>query len=98
MALKYELDKIGASNILNNKFYGREKVIRKFLHTAEGTCHRCNQYAREDEEEFLTLNLALPESSEPIRLSSLVHDHFAEALEQFDMKCSNSALARKLVN
>ena len=88
MGLKYELDEKGSSNILR-KFYGKEKVIRKFLHTVDGTCHRCNLYAREDEEEFLTLNLALPESSEEIRLSSLVHDHFAEALDQFDMKCSN---------
>ena len=95
MALKCELENIGPSKILSNKFYGREKVIRKFLNTGDGTCHRCNKYAREDEEEFLTLNLALPESSEPIRLSSLVHDHFAEALEQFDMKCSNCCTCKE---
>lgn len=95
MGLKSELDKIGASNNFSKTFYGREKVIRKFLHTADGTCHRCNQFVREDEEVFLTLNLALPESSEPIRLSSLVHYHFAEALEQFDMKCSNCCTCKE---
>ena len=91
--LKHEMDQSEISNLA--QFYGKEKIIRKFLHTAEGDCHRCNQMARTDEEDFLTLKLTVPDTKEAITLSTLVQEHFSEQLEQFPMKCSFCCKCKK---
>ena len=91
--LTQEMDQSGISNL--GQFYGKERIVRKFLHTAEGNCHRCNQMSRTDEEDFLTLKLAVPDTKEAITLSTLVQEHFSEQLEQFPMKCSFCCKCKK---
>ena len=85
--LKWELWDVDDS--IFKLFYGKEKIVRKFLHTADGNCHRCKKVGRMDDEEFLTLKLTIPVSSEPIPLSHLTRDYFGEQTTQFFMKCSN---------
>ena len=85
-ALLSELKRNGNGAI--GHFFGKEMVLLKFLHTSDGSCHKCKQISRVEAEPFLTLKLSVPDTKESITVSSIVQEYFAEQLE-FMMKCSS---------
>ena len=71
------------------QFWGKEKTIRRFLHTQDGACDKCHNFPRIEEEMFNILKLNLVEHVDQISLDSLISNYFSESLETIEMKCSS---------
>ena len=66
-------------------FWGKEKIIRKFLSTNDGKCMKCQVYPSIKEQNFLTMKLEVPDLNVSVELSSLVQRYFSENMDQMVM-------------
>ena len=55
--LQIELSNQPHNIALINKFWGKEKTLRKFEHTRDGACGQCHNFPRIEEENFNILKL-----------------------------------------
>ena len=74
---------------LINKFWGKEKTVRKCVHTQDGACGRCHNFPRIEEENFNILKLNLVQHVDEISLDNLIGNYFSESVETVEMKCSS---------
>ena len=74
---------------LINKFWGKEKAIRKFVHTPDGSCDKCHNFPRIEEENFSVLQLNIMQHVSEIQLTDLIGQYYSESMETIDMKCSS---------
>ena len=73
--------------IINN-FYGSEKNEKRFLYTVDGKCSQGHS-VRTAEENFLVLELVVPDSNQELSLNIVVANHYAENSSTVFMKCSD---------
>ena len=70
-------------------FWGKEKIIRKYLGTNDGKCSKCSMYPAVSEQNFLTLKIEVPVTNASVELSSLIYNYFSESLDQMKLRCGN---------
>ena len=79
---------------LIHQFYGKEKNEKKFIHTQKASCSQGHS-TRTEEEDFQTIKLAVPVSSQDISLNNLISNHYAECSNKLSMKCSDCCPHKK---
>jgi hypothetical protein len=70
-------------------FWGKEKIIRKYLATNDGKCANCSMYPAVSDQKFLTLKIEVPVINASVELSSLIYNYFSESLDQMKLRCGN---------
>ena len=71
------------------QFWGKEKIIRKFLGTNNGKCEKCQMYPSINDQNFQSIKVEVPDLNVSIELSSLVQRYYSESIDQMQMRCSN---------
>ena len=71
------------------QFWGKEKIIRKFLATNDGKCSKCQMYPSIKEQNFLSIKVDVPDLNVSVELSSLVQRYFSENMDEMVMRCAN---------
>ena len=71
------------------QFWGKEKIIRKFLGTNDGKCGKCQMYPSIKEQNFLSIKVDVPDLNVSVVLSSLVQSYFSENMDEMVMRCAN---------
>ena len=77
-------------NVVMNKHWGEEKVMKVFLDNLPlGSCFRCNQLPSCRIERFLFLKLIVPSMAKNVNLSTLIESYYSASSDILRMKCSN---------
>jgi hypothetical protein len=82
-------DDDGLFSPIIQQFWGKETIVRKFLHTNNGKCEKCALFPSVRDQNFLSLQFDIPNLTVNIELASLVHNYFSESVVQMQMRCGN---------
>ena len=77
--LQAELANCHAASVLLQKFWGREKTVRKFTCRREGNCLRCGLHPPAEEQNFQFIKLAVPHQ-ETVELNQLLVSYQSPAV------------------
>ena len=86
---KEVIDDDGLFSPILQLFWGKEKIIRKYLATNDGRCAKCSNYPAVSDQNFLTLKIEVPVTNVSVELSSLIYSYFSESLDQMKLRCGN---------
>ena len=86
---KEVIDDDGLFSPILQLFWGKEKIIRKYLATNDGKCAKCLIYPAVSDQNFLTLKIEVPVTNVSVELSSLINSYFSESLDQMKLRCGN---------
>ena len=59
------------------------------MHTPDGSCDKCHNFPRIEEENFSVLQLNIMQHVSEIQLTDLIGQYYSESMETIDMKCSS---------
>ena len=82
-------DDDGLFSPIVKRFWGKEKIIRKYLATNDGKCAKCSLYPAVSNQNFLTLKIEVPLINASVKLSSLLYNYFSESLDEMKLRCGN---------
>ena len=80
-------DDDGLFSPIVKRFWGKEKIIRKYLATNDGKCSMCSMYPAVNDQNFLTLKIEVPVINASVELSSLIYNYLSESLDQMKLRC-----------
>ena len=82
-------DDDGLFSPIVKRFWGKEKIIRRYLATNDGKCSMCSMYPAVNDQNFLTLKIEVPVINASVELSSLIYNYLSESLDQMKLRCGN---------
>ena len=91
LALSSELSSLEDYWSFKNKHWGKKEIARKFddNDVSNGSCVSCGSYPSGKQDLFFLLQVMIPKSNNPVKLSSIIEYHISCRTEIIQMRCSN---------
>ena len=70
---KEVIDDDGLLSPIIQQFWGKETIVRKFLHTNNGKCENCQLFPSAREQNFLSLQFDIPSLTVNIEVAGAVY-------------------------